>query len=279
MLSITTYPSILHEIQDGYAWDNFCKKLMDPSFGMKEVSSANGLWYIGDRLVIPQTGNICEELFCLAHNNSGHFGTDKSYATLRDAYYWPNMCRDLEKSCIPSCVECIRNKLSTRKPTGPLHPLPVPDERGDSVAIDFIGPLPIDENYDCILTMTDCLGSNIHLIPARTTITAEELALLFFDNWYCENGLARDIVSDCDKLFVSKFWCTLHKLTGMSLKLSSSYHPETDSASEQSNKTVNQCICYHICRNQKGWVCALPRIRYDILNSINASTGFSNFQI
>ena len=61
MLSITTDPSILQEIQDGYA-----------------------PWYIGDRLVIPRTGNIYEELFRLTHDNSGHFGTDKSYATLRD---------------------------------------------------------------------------------------------------------------------------------------------------------------------------------------------------
>jgi hypothetical protein len=123
------------------------------------------------------------------------------------------------------------------------------------------------------------LGSDIRLIPTRTTITAEELALLFFDNWYCENGLPRDIVSDRDKLFVSKFWRALHKLTGVSLKLSSSYHPETDGASERSNKTVNQCIRYHVRRNQKGWVRALPRIRFDIMNSVNASTGFSNFQI
>ena len=100
--------------------------------------------------------------------------------------------------------------------------------------------------------MTDHLSSDIHLIPTRTTITAEELALLFFNNWYCENGLPSDIVSNHDKLFVSKFWHALHKL-----KLSSSYHPETDGASEQSNKTVDQCICYHICYNQKGWVRAL----------------------
>ena len=142
------------------------------------------------------------------------------------------MRQDLEKAYIPSCVECLHNKSSTRKPTGPLHPLPVPDERGDSVAIDFISPLPIYENYDCILTMTDHLGSDICLIPTRTMITTEELALLFFDNWYCENGLPCDIVSDRDKLFVSKFWRALHKLTGVSLKLSSSYHPETDGASE-----------------------------------------------
>src|SRR6202034_4491190 len=29
----------------------------------------------------------------------------------------------------------------------------------------------------------------------------------------------------------------------------------------------------------KGWVCALPCIWFDIMNSVNASTGFSNFQI
>jgi hypothetical protein len=103
--------------------------------------------------------------------------------------------------------------------------------------------------------------------------------VLFFNNWYCENGLPKDIISDQDKLFVSKFWRTLHKLSGVKLKLSSAYHPETDGTSKRSNKTINQCICYHIHRNQKGWVHALPRIRFDIMNSVNASTGFSNFQI
>ena len=61
-LSITTNTSILWEIQDGYQNNKFCKKIMDPSFRMKEISSTNGSWYIGDRLIIPHT-NICEELF------------------------------------------------------------------------------------------------------------------------------------------------------------------------------------------------------------------------
>jgi hypothetical protein len=47
------------------------------------------------------------------------------------------------------------------KPVGPLHPLPVPDHRGDSVAIDFIGPLPVKQGYNCIMTMTDRLSTNI----------------------------------------------------------------------------------------------------------------------
>src|ERR1700729_4262735 len=189
------------------------------------------------------------------------------------------MQHNLEKAYIPSCAECLRNKSSTRKPTGPLHPLPIPDARRDSVAIDFIGPLPLDENYDCILSMTDRLGSDIRIIPTRLDITAEDLAVIFFDHWYCENGLPKDIVSDCDKLFVSKFWTALTKLTGVKLKMSSAYHPETDGSSERTNKTINQSIRYHVRRNQKGWVRALPRIRFNIMNTVNASIGFPPFQI
>ena len=127
--------------------------------------------------------------------------------------------------------------------------------------------------------MTDRLGSDIRIIPTRLNINAEELALLFFNNWYCENGLPREIISDRDKLFVSKFWTALHKLTGIKIKLSSAYHPKMDGSSERSNKTINQCIRYHIRCNQKGWVRALPRIHFDMMNSLNTSMGFSNFQL
>jgi len=141
-----------------------------------------------------------------------------------------------------------------------LHPLPIPDQWGNSVAIDFIGPLPEDNGKHSIITFTDRLGSDIQLVASRTDITAEELAYLFFDRWYCENGLPSEIVSDWDKLFVSRFWKSLHRLTGIKLKLSTAYHPATDGVSECTNKTVNQSLRFHVEWNQLGWVHALPRI-------------------
>ena len=69
------------------------------------------------------------------------------------------------------------------------------------------------------------------------------------------------------------------KLTGVKLKMSTLYHPETDGSSEISDKTINQMLQYHVCRNQKGWLCALPCIRFQIMNSVNASTKFSGFQL
>jgi len=244
ILAIETDHSILAKVKAGYLTDEFCIRVASSS--MKGWHQSNGLWYIGDRLLIPRVSDLRETLFQLAHDTLGHFGADKSYASLRDAYYWPNMRRDLEKAYIPSCAVCLRNKSRTTKPAGPLHPLPVPESRGESIAMDFIGPLPLDANYDCILTITDRLGADIRLIPTCINITAEELAVIFFDNWYCENGLPSNIVCDRDKLFVSQFWKALTKLTGVKLKMSTSYHPETDGSSERSNKTVNQMLRYHV---------------------------------
>ena len=55
------------------------------------------------------------------------------------------------------------------------------------------------------------------------------------------------------------------------------YHPQTDGASERSNKTIVQCLHFHVKRNQRGWAKVLPKVRFDMMNSINASTSISPF--
>ena len=197
--------ALIQEICDGYESDQFTQKLTRAAPGMPNVHQENGFWFIDNRLVVPDRTNLCEALFHLAHDNLGHFGTSKMYATLQDSFYWPKMCRDLDKGYIPGCTDCQRNKSQTKKPLGPLHPLPIPDGRCDSIAMDFIGPLPRDGDYNSILTITDHLGSDIRIIPTTTTLTAEQLAELFFKNWYCKNGLPLDIVSDRDKLSLPAF--------------------------------------------------------------------------
>jgi hypothetical protein len=110
------------------------------------------------------------------------------------------MCQDLEEAYIPSCTECLRNKSPTSKPPGPLHPFPVPDQCGADIVMDFIGPLLLDHGFDCLLTITDRIGSDVCIILTKTTITTENLALIFFDNWYCENSLPMTITCDRYKL-------------------------------------------------------------------------------
>ena len=89
ILSVTTDKSILEKIKAGYLMDEFCKRVASTS--MKGWNSSNGLWYINDCLLIPRVTDLRKQLFRLAHDSLGHFGANKSYAALWDAYYWPTM--------------------------------------------------------------------------------------------------------------------------------------------------------------------------------------------
>jgi len=270
-LKISADESFLQEVIARYSEDSWCKTLPSAALSLPSLQLRDCLWYIGDCLIIPCTRNLQETLFTLMHDTLGHFSFHKTYRLLRTAYYWLNMCQDLEQGYVKSCPDCQCNKSSTT--------IPIPDQCGDSVAIDFIGPLPEDEEKNCIVTFTDCLGSNIQIILMHTDITAEQLATIFFDEWYCKNSLPTDIISDRDKLFILRFWKALHCLTGVKLKMSTAYHPEMDGASECTNKMVNQALQFHVEHNQLGWVYALPQIRFNMMNTINKSTGFTPFQL
>ena len=193
--------TFLQSVRQGYADNVWCKTLSAASVSWPELQFHDGLWYLGERLIIPRTGKLCETPFILAHDILGHFSFDKTYGSLRNAYYWPNMRCDLEVGYVVSCPDCQQNKSSTIKPYGPLlHLLPTPDQWGDSVAIEFIGPLPEDNSKNSIIMFTDCLSSDIQLVASQTDISTEELVYLLFNKWYCKKGLPSKIVSDRDKL-------------------------------------------------------------------------------
>lgn len=251
IFEIRSDPSLIEDIKEGYNMDPWCKALArDLAQGMVDnklsISSRNSLIFIGNRLIIPKHKDHCENLFCLAHDNLGHFGTEKLYATLRNDFYWPNMHRDLVNSYVPSCTDCQHNKNTTSKPRGPLHPLPIPDKCFDSVAIDFISPLPKDNGFNCIVTMMDRLGTDVQIVPCNTNMTAEKFAAIFFNQWFCENGCPLELITNCDKLFVSRFWKALMNLSGIKHKMSLAFHPQTNGSSERSNKMVIQALRFHI---------------------------------
>jgi len=66
---------------------------------------------------------------------------------------------------------------------------------------------------------------------------------------------------------------------GVHLNMSTAACPELDGSSEHTNKTLVQAIYYHVNLNQKSWLRQLPQICFAIINTVNASTGYSPFQL
>jgi hypothetical protein len=79
ILSISADHDLLRQIKAGYAEDEFVQKIAANPSSTPGAHQHLGLWYIGDRLLIPRVGDMRETLYGLAHDSAGHFGVDKSY--------------------------------------------------------------------------------------------------------------------------------------------------------------------------------------------------------
>ncbi|KIO11093.1 hypothetical protein M404DRAFT_57062, partial [Pisolithus tinctorius Marx 270] len=174
-----------------------------------------------------------------------HLGPAKTIAYLRDNVWWKNINADVDAYC-KSCITCQTSKPNNHANYGLLKTLDVPNYPWETIGIDFVGPLPdsktLNGSFDMILVVIDHLTSMIHLIPTKQTYRAKDIAEVMFDRVYKHHGMPRNIVSDRDSLFTSVFWTRLNELTGSELRLSSSYHPQTDGMTERANRTITQMI-------------------------------------
>ena len=80
VLSISAPANLLTEIRTGYQSDPFCVRMAANQASIPGCVECNGLWFLGSCLLVPHMGTIREDLFKMAHDASGHFGTDKLYA-------------------------------------------------------------------------------------------------------------------------------------------------------------------------------------------------------
>jgi hypothetical protein len=89
--SIDLDSELLSSIKTGYTEDPWCKRLLDAEYLPHGIHESENLLYAGDRLIVPRVSNVRELLFHLAHDVLGHFGFVKTYGSLQDSFYWPNM--------------------------------------------------------------------------------------------------------------------------------------------------------------------------------------------
>ena len=176
-----------------------------------------------------------------AHNIIGHFGQFKTSQYIRRYFWWQSMPHDIELYC-KTCSTCVTSKDTNSKLTGLLHSLPIPDRPGQSIRLDFMGPLPKSNDFDYLLVVIDWLTSQVHLVPTTTMVTARGSAWLILKEVMRLHGIPESIASDWDTKFTSIFWKELHRLMGSKLLISTVFHPQTDGATEWANRSIAQTL-------------------------------------
>jgi hypothetical protein len=72
-----------------------------------------------------------------------------------------------------------------------------------------------------------------HFIPLKHPFTALQVAKAYMTNVFKIHGLPQAIISDRDRIFTSTLWQELFRLSQTELRLSSSYHPQSDGQTER----------------------------------------------
>jgi hypothetical protein len=212
---------------------------------LAQCSTRKGLLIYRDTLYVSDDPALQLHLLKEHHDapSAGHVGRAKTFELLARSYYWPTMCKFVERYMRTYHTSgCSRSKTSRHVPFGVLRPLPVPQKPWTYISIDFVTRLPESKGKDAILVVVDRLSTMKHYIAYHMTTGSEDLARLYIDHIWKLHGLPTSIVSDRGTQFTSKFWKSLCKALKITVAMSSAFHPEIDGQTERANTVMEQYL-------------------------------------
>ena len=239
------------------------------------------LYRDGGQLVVPNSPALRTWLLSSAHDTllGGHHSAAATAAWLGERVWWANMAKAAQ-DYVRGCEQCQRNKPDLRGRQGLPLSIETPLGAWEVWCMDFIGPLPrTARGHDMILVVVDKLTRWVYYIATRQTATAQETFALLDRFVLANHDTPKQIISDRDTRFTSRFWEDLWSAMRTELKRSTAFHPQTDGQTERANRTLIEQLRSHVDEHQADWDLLLPQLQRANNSAVCFSTGFSPFEM
>lgn len=89
--------------------------------------------------------------------------------------------------------------------------------------------------------------------------------------------MPRILLSDNGPQFVSNFWKEFFSLLQTDIRLTSSYHPQSNGQTERFNRTLIEALRSFVNARHDNWDTFLVHFEFAYNSTVNASTGLSPF--
>ena len=199
----------------------------------KEWHQEDSLMLKERKVYVPRDKKLRAEVIRLHHDTpvGGHGGQWKTAELVTRNFWWLGVTREV-KWYVEGCNACQRNKNQTQPLAGKLMPNSIPEKAWTHISVDFITKLPLAQGYNSILVVVDRFTKIAYFVPTTEKTSTEGLARLFRDNVWKLHRLPDSIISDRGPQFAAGIIKELNYMLGIETKLSTAFHPQTDSQTE-----------------------------------------------
>jgi hypothetical protein len=222
-----------------------------PNGGL-EWEEKDSLIYHQGCLYIPNWDNLRQEVLCQSHDAlaAGHPGQFQMMEEVH-CYYWRSNMDQFVCKYVSGCRTCAQGKPA-QHPKGPLQPLEVPKYPWQIVGVDLVGPLPLSDGFDMIITYVDLLTKQAHFLLCNSTITAEGVADMHVKRIFPLHGTPEKFISDRGPQFAACTMLELYQQLGIEHAMSSVFHPQSNGQTEQMNQEIVKYLRMFCSKDQQG---------------------------
>lgn len=225
------------------------------------------------QIVMPMS--LRRKLFIEYHalRTGGHLGRDKTYAKLRDRFYWPGMKQDVS-NWVKFCKPCTASKTGHGKKRAKLVKM-LCSEPLDRISLDFVGPMPSTElGNKYLMVVTDYFSKWVEAYPMKNLLAASAADILVTE-FFCKFGAPSIIHTDQGVQFESTLFQEMCELYEIFKTRTTTFRPQSDGLTERNNRSILQMLTSYVNESRSDWDVHLPYLLQAYRSSVHDSTGYS----
>ena len=210
------------------------------------------------------------------HQTMAHASSRKCCLALQEDFIANNMHRKLSL-ILKRCMECQTARSPNMHTYVPMQNV-IAGERGDMVAIDFLGPLPRavrDKRH--IVVCIDVFTKNVRLFAVSRPTTRAVLNVIL-KQYIPKHGRVKSILSDQGKQFQNRLWAETLGQHHIKPILTSIRRPQGNLA-ERVNKELGKLFRIYCHENHAIWPEYLPFFEEAINGNYHHTTGFTPIEL